>query len=160
MKVKVTVRYDGNTVELEGGPREVYESLQSLFKKILPTYELAREMLYSVDVKDLVEILRPYVVISEEGDIILTEAGESLSMSNKILSVLIAARLLKMLGKRESEYLTLNEIASIISASPKSTSSRLSELHARGYVERGRGEEGVRYRVSLKGIMGFQRKTS
>lgn len=160
MNVKVTIKYDGNIVEFEGNPLSVLESVISFFSKVIPTFKLAQEIMYNVDTKDLINMLRPYVMISENGDIILTDSGESLSMSNKILSVLIAAKLLKITGLRNTDFLTLNEISSLISASPKSTSSRLSELYAKGYVEKGRDEEGVKYKVSLKGIISFHRRVS
>lgn len=160
MKIKATIKYNDNIVEFEGDPESVLESILSFFSKVIPTFKLAREIMYSIDTKDLVNMLKPYVIVSEKGDIILTESGESLSMSNKILSVLIAAKLLKITGLRKTDFLTLYEISSLISASPKSTSSRLSELYAKGYVEKGRDEEGVKYKVSLKGIINFHRKIS
>lgn len=112
----------------------------------------------NIDINDLMNIIKPYMQLSRNGEMIFTDTGESLSMSNKIMLVLIGARLLKMLGIKNNDYLSLHEISSYISSTTKSTSSRLSELNSKGLVEKYRDESGVKYRVSLKGIIYFSRK--
>lgn len=156
--LKIIIKYDKQVIEFEGEPKEVLQAIISFIEKILPTYKIAKEIIYNIDTEDLIKIIKPYVLISESGDIILTDQGDTLSISNKILTVLIATKLMYLLKIRKNDFLTLNEIAILVSASPKSTSSRLSELYNKGYIEKYRGDEGVKYRISLKGIFSFQRK--
>ena len=156
MKVKIV--YEDKVLEFDGDVEEVYKQIISFFNKVIPAFELANKILVNIDINDLVNILQPYLQISREGDMIFTENGEALSMSNKIVVLLIGAKLLNALGIRQVDSLSLHEISQYIASTSKSVSSRLSELYSKGFVERYKEEGTVKYRVTLKGIVYFSRK--
>jgi len=158
--LKVKIEFEDKKFEFEGDVEEVYKELNSFFNKIIPTYKLARDILVSIDVNDLVKIVKPYLRISITGEMIFTEDGESLSMSNKIIVLLIGAKILRYIGKRKDDALLLHEIAKFLSSTSKSTSSRLSELYSKGYIDKCKTDEGVKYKITLKGIIYFSRRST
>jgi len=156
--LKMRIEYDGKVFEFEGDIDELYKEVILFFNKIIPTYKLASEILVNIDINDLVNIIKPYLQISKDGDMIFTESGEALSMSNKIITLLIGAKLLNLLGIRRGDSLSLQELSKYLSSTTKSASSRLSELYSKGFVEKYKDDEGVKYKVTLKGIVYFGRK--
>jgi CTP-dependent riboflavin kinase len=156
--LKVKLELEGQTYEFEGELDDVITAINKVISKIYPSYNLAKSIMINIDVKDLIEMVKPFLMITEDGDVVFTSMGEKLSIINKIMAVLIAARLMTLSNIRNDDYMSLSELSYIVASSSKSTSSRLSELFSRGYIEKKRGDEGVKYRVSLKGILAFQRK--
>lgn len=156
--LKVKLELEGQTYEFEGKLDDVITAINKVISKVYPSYNLARSIMINIDVKDLIEMIRPFLMITESGVVVFTSAGEKLSIINKIMAVLIASRLMKLSNIRDDDYMSLSELSNTVVSSPKSTSSRLSELFAKGYIEKKRGDDGVKYRVSLKGILAFQRK--
>jgi hypothetical protein len=156
--IKVKLELEGHFYEFEGELEDVIRAINKVFSEIYPGYNLAKRIVINIDINDLIDMLKPFLHITEAGHIIFTPTGEGLSISNKIMAALIAARLMKLSNIRTDDYMSLSELSYIVASSTKSASSRLSELYSKGYIEKMRGDDGVRYRVSLKGILAFQRK--
>jgi|Deesub1362A_J573_1020465.scaffolds.fasta_scaffold00001_485 DNA-binding transcriptional ArsR family regulator len=153
-KIKVTVVLDGMEYTVEGDPESVLRNVLQWVYKIMPEVDLARRLMVDIDYMRLSDVLSKYVMTSEEGDIIFKEdIPQRLSLSNKILIALGLSKLLYQLGKRDEDGIYLHELAKYVVSSTKTVSSRLSELYSTGYVEKNKMEDGVLYRITIKGLL-------
>ena len=156
-ELKVKIEWQGSTFEFEGPPEIIMVEIEKFISKFIPTLSLAKKLQFSLDLRDLAEIISPAVKLSEN-DIIFTREASRLSQSDKILSILTARKLLYLLGKADSEYLSLHDISNSTSSSSKSSSSRLSELFAQRMVDKKRSGNKVLYCVTVNGIIRLKRK--
>ena len=139
---------------VEGDPDYVVKNILNWIYNILPEIDLARKLMLKIDYQKLVNILSKYAYVSENNEVIFKEDSEQkLSLSNKILISLGLANLLHHLGKHDVNGLLLQNLSKYLSSSNKTISSRLSELYSSGYVEKEKTEDGVLYRITLKGIL-------
>lgn len=153
MSVKIT--WKGETFEFTGDSQSTARQVERFLLKTLPEIALAKKLLVSLDAKDLAEIVSPLIKITEENKIITNFPRKKVSVSDRILILLISQKLLYVGNLAEGDKLTLREISNVVLASSKSTSSRLSELYSKGLVEKERNEE-VKYRVTIQGILNFK----
>ena len=153
-KIKVSVEYEDLSYVVEGDPEYVVRNILNWIYDILPEIDLARKLMFKVDYQKLIEILSKYAYASENGEVIFKEDSEQkLSLSNKILIALGLANLLYHLGEHGVNGILLQSLSKYLSSSSKTISSRLSELYSSGYVDKEKTEEGVLYRITLKGIL-------
>lgn len=158
--IYVKIRYKDMEIELEGSMEEVYQEIRKWFMRYLPSIEIAEKLLLDIDFHKLAKQLSNYVYITNEGDVILRDSSNELSLHNKILIVLSSLRLLEYLGKRPSSHITLDDLSKIVVSTTKTISSRLSELRSMGYVERNRENKNVVYKITLRGLLYLQNKLS
>ena len=153
-KIKVKVVLDDMEYTAEGDPESVLRNVLQWVYRVMPEIDLARRLMVDIDYMKLSDVLSKYVMTSEEGDIIFKEdVPQRLSLSNKILIALGLSKLLYQLGKREEDGIYLHELAKYVVSSTKTVSSRLSELYSTGHVEKNKMEDGVLYRITIKGLL-------
>ncbi len=153
-KIKVTVVFKDLEYIAEGDPESVLRSVLQWVYKVVPGVDLARKLTVDIDYMRLSEVLSRYVLASPDGEIIFKEdLPQRLSLSNKILLALGLSKLLFQLGKSETDGIYLHDLAKYVVSSTKTVSSRLSELFSTGYVEKDKMDEGVLYRITIKGLL-------
>ena len=155
-EIYVKIKYKDIEAEFRGAPDEIYKAITRWVIDFIPSLDIAGRLMYDVDFRKLANMLSNYVFITKEGGIILKESTNNLSLHNKILLVLSTLRLLEFLGKREKASISLDELSKIISSTPKTSSSRLSELRNLGYIERERENRSVSYKITIKGLLYIQ----
>ena len=156
--IYVKIKYKDIEAEFSGKPDEIYEAITRWIINFIPSLDIAGKLVYDIDFKKLADMLSNYVSITRNGDVILKESTSNLSLHNKILLVLSTLRLLEFLGKREKPSIPLDDLSKIITSTPKTTSSRLSELRNLGYVERERENRSVVYKITIKGLLYIQNR--
>ena len=130
------------------------KNILSWVYNILPEIDLAKKLLFKVDYQKLADTLSKYAYVSNDGEIIIKEnTDQKLSLSNKILIALGLANLLYHISKYNADGLLLQTLSKYLSSPSKTVSSRLSELYSSGYVEKEKTDEGVLYKITLKGIL-------
>jgi DNA-binding transcriptional ArsR family regulator len=154
----VKIRYKDIEAEFKGTPDEIYQAITRWIVNFIPSLDIASKLMYDIDFGKLAETLSNYVFITKDGDVILKDSANTLSLHNKILLVLSTLRLLEFLGKREKSSIPLDELSKIIASTPKTSSSRLSELRNLGYVERERENRSVFYKITIKGLLYLQNR--
>lgn len=154
--LRVRIEWEGKTFEFTGRPTQVSSEIQTLLVKTIPELSLAQELILSFDARDLAEIIAQHISVTPENEIILKLSPSSSSLSDRILCVLVAQKFLLLSGRAENDYLPLRQLAANSLGSPKSSSSRLSELIADGLVEKQRDRGAVSYRVTIRGILHFK----
>jgi len=91
---------------------------------VLKEKDVSKEVLY--------DILKEYVRFTEKGDIILLDPSSKLSIKDKVLLVLLAAKALEILEIRNEEFLRPKEIAKILGEQDGTVRSLLSALEKEG----------------------------
>jgi DNA-binding transcriptional ArsR family regulator len=153
-KVRVNISYGDLEYSVEGEVEDVIRSVITWLEKVVPAFDVASKLVIDIDYVKLSDVISRFLMISKDGDIIFKDLGsKKLSLSNKVLLSLSAAKLLHVWGKRNVDGFYLYELSKNIGASSKTISSRLSELYASGYVEKSRVEDGVLYYITIKGIL-------
>ncbi len=150
--LKVHLKYGDLEADFEGDPLEVKEQVMLWLDKVVPGMRLASTLFIEPDYKALSEKLSRVAKATMDGEIVLLEEADGLSMQLKILSALGLSKVLHVSGLRREESMTLDQLSSIVVSTPKSVSSRLSELRSMGLVEKVGGKP-VRYKISLRGLL-------
>ncbi|MFQ5710645.1 MAG: hypothetical protein ACE5GD_02575 [Candidatus Geothermarchaeales archaeon] len=157
-EIYVRIDWEGNTLEFRGDPEKVVREVESFLMKTIPQISLARKIQISIDAQDLTDIISPLVRVTPTGEVVLLVAHDKASLSERVLIFLMAQKFLFLTGMSREDHLSLQAIASKVIASQKSTSSRLSELYTRGFIEKKRIDGQIRYWVTVQGILDFKQR--
>jgi len=152
-ELEVYLRYGDLEAEFKGDPETVRNEVIRWLDKVVPGFLLATNVLIEPDYRSLAEKLSRYVNATRSGDIILLNESSALSMQMRVLATLGMAKILYLSELREDESMTLEELSSIVVSTPKSVSSRLSELRSNGLVEKVVRSKPVKYRITLSGLL-------
>ena len=99
--VNVVVTYGETTVEFNGEPETVMESLLRFLAKEIPHIDLAKKITLNYQVSELIDIYSEFVKITPEGPRVITE-GKKLTDKEFVALQLIACKLANELGKIDS----------------------------------------------------------
>ncbi len=152
-KLEAYLKYGELEARFIGSPEEVREEVINWLNTVVPSFSLATKVLVEPDYNALAEKLAKYVQATKDGSIVLTDESNGLSMQLRVLSVLGLTKILSLSDIRDDESMTLEELSAIVVSTPKSVSSRLSELRSMGLVERVVKSKPVKYRITLRGLL-------
>ena len=152
-EMEVKIKYGDLEAIFKGSSENVSREVIEWLNKYIPGIRVATSLFYEPDYLELGRVISNYIRTSKEGEIFLLDNADQLSMHVKILMILSLARILRYSNFRDDESMTLDELSSILAASQKSVSSRLSELRAHGYIDKLREGKTSRYRVTIKGLI-------
>ncbi len=147
-EVYAIITYKDTRVEFKGKPSIVLESLYRFLSKHIPDLDLAEKISLDYSLPELVDMFNEYIKLTPEGPTVITK---NIPDKNIIALCLLAYKIAKLLGKREYDHLTAQELQRISNLKPKSISSRLSELVKMRCVEK-EVNNGSRYRITTYGI--------
>jgi hypothetical protein len=150
-ELKVSITFEGSTVEFKGNPESVLHSVTEYLTKTIPTLDLAKKIYVNYSVAELIRLFGDYVKITPEGPRVWS-SERKFSDKEMVLLQLIGIRITGETGRASNDSLTLAEIASSTGINPKSISSRLSEVLKVGYVDRQNLDSTVEYRITTAGI--------
>jgi len=150
--VTVVIRYGGVEQSFSGSANEVWVSVNRFFGELVPAFDLARKVVLTVDLAQLIEDAKDVIVVAPEGPELLVPR-DKVTDSEVLRFYLLAACLARMLGKRGSDSMTKEELQVKLGKSMKITATRLGELVKDGSVVR--LEDGG-FRISTIGIKRLQ----
>ncbi|MBM3897198.1 MAG: hypothetical protein FJ358_01535 [Thaumarchaeota archaeon] len=150
-ELKVSITFEGTTVEFKGSPESILLSVTEYLTKIIPTLDLAKQISVNYSVAELIRFFGDHVKITPEGPRVWN-SERKFSDKEMILLQLIGTKIAGETGRAHGDFLTLAEIASSTGINPKSISSRLSEVLKVGYVERQSIDSTAKYRITTAGI--------
>ena len=146
-KVHLELEYNGVKASFDGNLDEVLESLMKFLTDTVPTFEVARKILYTADLTKLINSVEGLIVITSDGRIILDNVKAS--VGEAICMGLTGAYIAKKIGRREDETLSPIELGRIIGKATKTVRNELPNLINSGLVERvGKGK----YRITAVGL--------
>jgi hypothetical protein len=145
--IEVTVRHNGSETKVIGNPENVVRELVIFFSKVYPSLELASKLVLSVDNTEFLQGCSGVLAYSPEGLVILKDTT-TLKDRELMMMYVAGARMLYLMGKRENDSISLDELAKITGRVTGTIAGRLSELVREQLIERiGKGS----YRLTTMG---------
>ena len=150
-ELKVSITYEGTTVEFKGSAESVLHSVTEYLAKVIPALDLAKKISINYSIAELIKLFGDYVRITPEGPRVWS-SERKFSDKEMVLLQLIGTRIAAETGKARGDSLTLADLASSTGINPKSISSRLSEVLKIGLAERQNSDSIAKYRITTAGI--------
>ena len=145
--IEVIVRHNGAETKVIGNPENVVRELVIFFSKAYPALELASKLVISVDTAEFLQSCAGVLAYSPEGLVILKDTSTLKDRELMMLHV-AGARMFYLMGKRENDSISLDELAKITGRVTGTIAGRLSELVREQLIERiGKGS----YRLTTMG---------
>ncbi len=145
--LEVTIKHQGVENKIIGTPDGVIRELLAYFSKIYPSLELTSKLVLTVDSAEFLQSISGTLASSQEGLVVLKDVS-GLRDKELMMLHLAGARLLNLLGKKDNDTVTLDEITKATGRSTGTVAGRLSELCNEQLVERvGKGS----YRLTTMG---------
>lgn len=150
--LELIVKYKDIEAKFTGRPDEVIRSLLNFISRVLPAYDLAAQLVLSIDIEDLLRGVSGLIAIAPEGPILTVPRERLGGDRNAILANLVKAYIGYRLGRLEKDSLSVADLVSATGCKSGTIAARLSELTDMRLVERvGRGE----YRATTLGVKFF-----
>lgn len=148
MQVKVQIDVNGMRYEGSGTADDIVPQILQFLAQAVPTYDLARKLIFVSDIAGILDKISDTAKMTNTGELLLTR--KDLPADRAILIILFMAQLAAKMAKRESDSLSIEEIAVGVSRAPKTIRNVIVALQKSSQIERtNRG----RYRVTQKGLM-------
>ncbi len=145
--IEVIVRHNGAETKVIGNPENVVRELIIFFSKAYPALDLASKLVLSVDSVEFLQGCAGVLAYSPEGLVILKDATTLKDRELMMLHV-AGARMFYLMGKKENDSISLDELAKITGRVTGTIAGRLSELVREQLIERvGKGS----YRLTTMG---------
>ncbi len=145
--IEVTVRHNGAETKVIGNPENVVRELVIFFSKAYPSLELAAKLVLSVDSVEFLRSCAGVLAYSPEGLVILKDTTTLKDRELMMLHV-AGARMFYLMGKKDNDSISLDELAKITGRVTGTIAGRLSELVREQLIERvGKGS----YRLTTMG---------
>ena len=123
----VHIKYKDLEKTLSGNPEEVWLLLNKFFYELIPSFETARKLTLSVDLKTLAEDSEKVLAFAEEGPYILVPRNK-LTDNETLALLLLANHMGHRMGKTQIDGLSKEELQAKLGKDAKITSTRLGEL--------------------------------
>ncbi len=141
------MRHQGIENKIIGTPDGVVRELLSYFSKAYPSLELVSRVILSVDNTEFLQSCSGILASSQEGLAVLKDTGQ-LRDKELITLHLAGSRLIYLLGGKENDAISLDELTRATGRLTGTVAGRLSELCNEQLVERvGKGS----YRLTTMG---------
>lgn len=150
-QIKVLIEANGLRYEASGSPNEIIPQVIQFLSQSVPTFDLARKLIYVSDLAGLADKISDYAKMTSSGQLLLTRTDIPADRSITIL--LFMAHLAGKMAKRPSDSLTIEEIANGVGKATKTIRNVIVELQKTGLIER--AERGS-YKITAKGLMQLQ----
>lgn len=146
--MKVQIDIDGLHFESSGTAEELVPQILQFVSHTMPTYDLARKLMYVPDLAGLADRVSEFAKMTNNNQLLLTR--NELPAERSISVVLFMAHLTAKFGKRASDSLNIEEIATAVNKASKTIRNAIIKMQKVGLIERSdRGN----YRITQKGLM-------
>ncbi len=145
--VTVHIKYRDTQQTFSGNANSVWMNINRFFSEMIPALQVVKKALLTVNLEKLIEDCKNIIAVAPEGPVLLI-SRQKLTDSETILLNLLATYISNKLVLSK-DYLTKEELQSMLGKTAKITSTRLSELCREGYATK--TEEG-NYKITTLGI--------
>jgi len=152
-RVTVHVRFGDVEQTFSGSVEDVWLSLYRFFGEFLPSFEVAKRLVLSVDLEGLVKACEGLIGFSKEGANLLV-SKDKLTDNETLLLWLLAYHVGFSLGLVGSDCVSKEELQARLGKSGKIVSTRLGELVKSGMVVKTADDK---YRIVTFGVVQMQR---
>ena len=136
-----------------GSVEDVWVSVNRFFGEFLPSSEIARKLVLSVDLQKLVKECEGMIAFSKEGPNLLVSRG-MLTDNETLVLWLLANYIGYQLGVLRSDSVSKEHLQAKLGKSAKITSTRLGELVKNGIAMK---TDGDKLRITTFGIVQMQK---
>ena len=147
----MSVNYGDLNVQFTGDASEVLRSVNEFLAKNIPSINLAQNLILNFTIKELIEKFHDYIRLTPEGPRVWLQ-NRKLSDKEIVALQLVGERIASESSGPSNRLVTLARMQESTSLSPKSLSSRLSELTKSGHVVRESKGQEKGFRISTQGI--------
>ncbi|MEM3622937.1 MAG: hypothetical protein QXZ02_05045 [Candidatus Bathyarchaeia archaeon] len=153
---KITVQIKFRDVEktFSGSLEEVWLGLNKFFGEFLPSFDIAKRLVLSVDLQKLVKECEGLIAFSKEGANLLV-SKDKLTDNETLLLWLLAFHVGFQLGLVGNDAVSKEELQAKLGKSAKITSTRLGELVKSDMVTKIAEDE---YKITTFGITQMQKE--
>jgi Holliday junction resolvasome RuvABC ATP-dependent DNA helicase subunit len=147
-QIKVQIVANGLHYEASGSVEEIIPQMLQFLSQAVPTYELARKLIYVSDLADLADRISDFAKMTNTGQLLLTQ--NDLPADRAILVILFMAHMANKMAKRESDLVSIEEIASGVGKASKTIRNVIVELQRAAFIQR--ADRGM-HKITAKGLM-------
>ena len=146
--LEITIRHpSGMEKKILGPPDAVLKELVSYMSTVYPSLELVSKIILTVDAREFMDSCSGVLAASPEGLVVLKDVSH-LRDRELLMLHLAGARLMDILGKKENDALSLEDLTRVMGRPTGTVAGRLSELWKEQLIERvGKGS----YRLTTMG---------
>jgi hypothetical protein len=152
-RVTVHVKYGDVEQTFTGSVDDVWVSVNRFFGEFVPSFEVARKLVLSVDLEKLAEECEGIIAFAEEG-VNLLVSKDRLTDNETLLLWLLAGYVGFRLGLVDGDGVSREELQFRLGKSGKITSTRLGELVKNDMLVK---TEDDRYRITTFGVVQMQK---
>jgi hypothetical protein len=152
-KITVQIRFGDVEQTFSGSVEDVWLSLNRFFGEFLPSFEVARRLVLSVDLQGLVKACEGLIGFSREGASLLV-SKDRLTDNEALLLWLLAGYVGFQLGLVGSDCVSKEELQAKLGKSGKITSTRLGELVKSDMVAKTADDK---FRITTFGVVQMQK---
>jgi len=152
-QVWVRVRFGDVKETFSGSVEDVWLSLNRFFGEFLPSFEVAKRLVLSVDLEGLVKACEGLIGFSKEGASLLV-SKDRLTDNDALLLWLLAGYVGFQLGLVGSDCVSKEELQAKLGKTGKITSTRLGELVKNDMVMKTSDDK---YRITTFGAVQMQK---
>lgn len=152
-EIRIQVNYKDLRKTFSGQVDDVWISINRFFSDLIPTFEIAKDIILTVDLPHLVENVRNLIAFTEESSYLLI-SKDNLTDNETLILHLLGTYVGYRLGILKSDALSRDELQGKLGKSPKITSTRLGELVRSELVTK--TDEG-KYKITTYGITQMQK---
>ena len=146
--LEITIRHtSGIEKKILGPPDAVLKELVTYMSTVYPSLELVSRIVLTVDAREFMDSCSGVLAASPEGLVVLKDVSH-LRDRELLMLHLAGARLMDILGKKENDALSLEDLTRVMGRPTGTVAGRLSELWKEQLIERvGKGS----YRLTTMG---------
>ena len=152
-KVTIQLRYRDIEKTFSGDIDDVWISINKFFSEFIPTFEISKKLVLTVDLQNLVKACENIIAFAEDGPHLLVSRNRL--TDNETLALQLLARYIGYkLGVIESDAVSKEELQPRLGKSSKIVSTRLGELVKREIAAK---TNDGKYKISTFGIIQIQK---
>ncbi|MGB9756527.1 MAG: hypothetical protein ACPLVJ_01940 [Candidatus Bathyarchaeales archaeon] len=153
-QVVIHVKFGDIEKTFSGSLEDVWLSLNKFFGEFLPSFDIARKLVLSVNLQHLVKECEGLIAFSKEGANLLV-SKDKLTDNETLLLWLLASYVGFQLGLVGSEAVSKEELQAKLGKSGKITSTRLGELVKNDMVAKTSEDK---YKITTFGVTQMQKE--
>jgi len=152
-EITVQIKYKDVEETFSGSIDDVWMSVNRFFSEFIPSFEVAKKLVLSVDLQRLVEECEGLIAFSQEGANLLV-SKDKLTDNETLLLWLLACYVGFQLGLIDGDGVSREELQAKLGKSGKITGTRLGELVKSDMVVK---TEDDKYRITTFGVVQMQK---
>ena len=152
-KVTVQVKYKDVEETFSGSVNDVWVSINRFFSEFIPTFEVSKKLILTVDLENLVKACENVIAFAEEGPHLLVSRSK-LTDNETLVLLLLAGYTGCKLGLVESDVVSKEDLQARLGKSSKIVSTRLGELVKREIAVK---TKDGKYKISTFGVVQLQK---